>query len=51
MCHSFSSQVLSGVGRSLKVGGGGGGGGGGAMFDGYHGRRAVPLPQPARGVL
>ena len=24
---------------------------GGAKFDGHHGGRAVPLPQPARGVL
>ena len=26
-------------------------GGGGAKFDGHHGGRVVPLPQPARGVL
>ena len=37
------TRIVSGVGRSLKVGG--------AKFDGHHGGRAMPLPQPARGVL
>ena len=35
--------LISAVGRNLKVGG--------AKFHGHHGGRAVPLPQPARGVL